>query len=109
MKTTHLSRKAIAIVAIIASSFCFASPALAGNSAKTGWSAYLTNWQTSDTPNRQKQNSSDGFISASSVSGGRTIRAWMLGYSRGCAIRYRDIDFRILWTRHQSDLSTVWT
>mgnify|MGYP007085131445 CR=1 FL=1 len=81
MKTTHLSRKAIAIVAIIASSFCFASPALAGNSAKTGWSAYLTNWQTSDTPNRQKQNSSDGFISASSVSGGRTIRAWMLGYS----------------------------
>lgn len=34
MKTTHLSRKAIAIVAIIASSFCFASPALAGNSAK---------------------------------------------------------------------------
>lgn len=81
MTSKHLSRKAIALLAIAASAFCFASPALAGNTAKTGWSAYLTNWNTSDTSNRQKQNTSDGYISAASVSGNRTIRAWMLGYS----------------------------
>ncbi|WP_155802747.1 hypothetical protein [Bifidobacterium sp. AGR2158] len=49
MTSKHLSRKAIALLAIAASAFCFASPALAGNTTKTGWSAYLTNWNTSDT------------------------------------------------------------
>lgn len=62
-------------------SCCFITPAFAGNVGKTSWSAYLTGWNTADTPNRQKQDASNGYIKADHVSGDRTIRAWMLGYA----------------------------
>lgn len=76
----EIPKKVFILLAVLASSLCFATPALANNHADTGWSAYLKNWQTVDTPNRQKQDASSGYILAQSVSNGRTIRAWMLGY-----------------------------
>ena len=59
----------------------FAAPAMANNHGDTAWSAYLKNWETSDTPNRQKQDSSYAYIKADFVTKNRTIRAWALGYS----------------------------
>ena len=71
----------VAVAAAVVASCCFITPAFAGNVGKTSWSAYLTGWNTADTPNRQKQDASNGYIKADHVSGDRTIRAWMLGYA----------------------------
>ncbi|MBW3082300.1 hypothetical protein [Bifidobacterium phasiani] len=81
MNTRSVWTRAATVLAVVAASLCFAAPAIAGNTSQSSWSAYLTSWNTSDTPNRQKQDTSNGFIRADHVSGGRTIRAWMLGYS----------------------------
>lgn len=78
---SRIAGRIVAVVAAVVASCCFITPAFAGNVGKTSWSAYLTGWNTADTPNRQKQNASNGYIKADHVSGGRTIRAWMLGYA----------------------------
>ena len=59
----------MAILAAVASMCCFAAPAMANNHGDTAWSAYLKNWETSDTPNRQKQDASYAYIKADSVTG----------------------------------------
>ena len=76
----EIPKKVFLLLAVLASSLCFATPALANNHADTGWSAYLTGWDTADTPNRQKQDASSGYIMVQSTSRGRSVRAWMLGY-----------------------------
>lgn len=81
MNTLGLKKKGLALVVATATAFCFATPAFANNHADSGYSAYLTGPSTSDTPNRQKQDASYGYIYASSVSSGRTINAWMLGFN----------------------------
>lgn len=81
MNSRSMWTRAATVLAVAAASLCFAAPAIAGNTSQSSWSAYLTGWNTSDTPNRQKQDTSDGFIHADHVSGGRTVRAWMLGFS----------------------------
>ena len=76
---SRIAGRVVAVAAAVAASCCFITPAFAGNVGKTSWSAYLTGWNTADTPNRQKQDASNGYIKADHVSGDRTIRAWMLG------------------------------
>ena len=78
---SQLIRKGAAMIAIAAASVSLAAPASAANHAKSPWSAYLIGWSTGDTPNRQKQDRSAGYISAGSISGGRAIKAWMLGFA----------------------------
>lgn len=81
MLLKNLKKKGMAVALALAASLSFAPAAFANNHADTGWSTYLSSWQTSDTPNRQKQDASLGYIKATSVSKGRTIRSWMLNYS----------------------------
>lgn len=75
-----IPKRVFILLAVLASSLCFATPALANNHADTGWSMYLSNWNTADTPNRQKQDASSGYILVQTASGNRQVRAWMLGY-----------------------------
>lgn len=74
---SRIAGRIVAVVAAVVASCCFITPAFAGNVGKTSWSAYLTGWNTADTPNRQKQNASNGYIKADHVSGGGR-------YVRGC-------------------------
>ncbi|MCI1831899.1 MAG: hypothetical protein LKI88_01490 [Bifidobacterium sp.] len=80
MFSKHIARKIMGVIGALAAMLCLSSPAFANNHADSGWSAYLAGWQTVDTPNRQKQDASSGYIAAHNISGGRQIRAWMLGY-----------------------------
>lgn len=73
-------KKFVMVLAMVVAMFCMATPAMANNHGDTGWSAYLNGWNTVDTPNRQKQDASYGYIKAQSVSNNRQIRAWMLGF-----------------------------
>ena len=81
LRMSRIMRCCVALFAAVASMCCFAAPAMANNHGDTAWSAYLKNWETSDTPNRQKQDSSYAYIKADFVTKNRTIRAWALGYS----------------------------
>lgn len=81
MKTRKIRTSMFALLAIMLSMACLATPAIAVNASTTSWSVYVTGWKTADTPNRQKQDASPGYIKAEHVSGGRAVRAWMLGFS----------------------------
>lgn len=102
---SRIAGRVVAVAAAVAASCCFITPAFAGNVGKTSWSAYLTGWNTADTPNRQKQDASNGYIKADHVSGDRTIRAWMLGYAnRRCGIRRCNSYFRPRGLGHQPSI-----
>ncbi len=76
-------KKIVGIVAALAM-LAVASPAMAdddialyNNHKDSGWDTYLTPWQgISQTPNRQKQDASYGYIKPTKLNGYR-IRAWM--------------------------------
>ena len=81
LRMSRIMRCCVALFAAVASMCCVAAPAMANNHGDTAWSAYLKNWETSDTQNRQKQDSSYAYIKADFVTKNRTIRAWAPGYS----------------------------
>lgn len=102
MQLDIIKKRGLAIVLALAASLSFAPAAFANNHGDTGWSAYISGWQTSDTPNRQKQDASSGYIQASNVSGGRTVRSWMLGYSNE-SVGSATVNLRSGWAQYVSN------
>lgn len=80
MKYYNLKKKVLVLALTLSTALCFVPSAFANNHADSGWSAYLKGWNTVDTPNRQKQDASSGYIKVDGSTENRSIRAWMLGF-----------------------------